>query len=360
VRVETDPAQPLARQATRLTLEACDDGSLNWERPVLPTHEGFSLRPLGEQQLDVERDGVMCTAHHWHWALLPTAAGTVDLALPWLKAGKFGAQLRFPPPTATLDIHPLPAWLPAEVAIGRPAVVASPLPADWPLERPLAWHLEITGGYTAAGLKALLRLQLAPYPALNAYPPTVEVLAPEDRNSPLTRLAVTLYALPQATGDLALPDLTLSWYDPATGRLENLALSGPRIKIFTPLHDTLLRWGVGLSIGALLGLAAWRLKKALSWRLARRRGLQAIARTRSPVELARALRAFTLTSRARPTASLGLWQADMARQVHCPGLEGLVLEVEQACYGLETTPEGLKARALGLLARARPIPSRLR
>lgn len=353
LRVETDPARPLARQATRLTLEACDDGSLTWERPLLPTHEGFSLHPLSEQELEVDRDGAACTAHRWHWALLPTAAGTAELALPWLKAGKFGAQLRFPPPVASVAIQPLPAWLPPEAAIGRPEVMAAPLPAEWPLERPLAWRLEITGGYGVAEAKALLRMQLAPYPALNAYLPTVAVLAPETRDDPRTRLAVTLYVLPRATGALALPALTLPWYDPANGRLEALALAGPKVHIFNPLHATLARWGAGLALTALLGLAGWRLARALAWRRRRRQGLTAIARADNPAALVAAVRAFSLqTAPGAPT--LGRWLE--RRRLRCEGLEELAATLEKAAYRHGATDQSsLKIQALRILAKARPV-----
>ena len=356
VRVETDPTRPLARQATRLTLEACDDGSLTWERPVLPAHEGFSLRPLGEQELDMERDGVPCTAHRWHWALLPTAAGSTELALPWLKAGKFGAQLRFPPPVANVAIQPLPAWLPPEAAIGQPEVMVTPLPTKWPLERPLAWRLEITGGYGVTEMKALLRMQLVPYPALNAYPPTVAVLAPETRDDPRTHLAVTLSALPRATGELALPDLILPWYDPANGRLEALGLAGPRVNIFNPLYAILARWGAGLAGTALLGLAGWWTIQAIAWRLARRRGLKAIIKTADMPALMTAVRAFGLTPSQVLPSTLGQWLGK--RNLRCEGLDHFVGDLEQAAYGnggADYVP--LKAQALMILARARPAPN---
>jgi hypothetical protein len=354
LRVEIDPVRPLEREATRLTIEACDDGSLLWERPVLPTHEGLDLRPQGEQQLEVSRDGMACTAHRWHWALWPTAAGRRDLALPWLKAGKFGRQLRFPPPDASIDIRPLPAWLPAEVAIGRPEVHVASLPAAWPVERPLAWRLEIGGGYGVAAMKRLLRLQLAPHPALNAYPPTVETQAAEDRNSPLTRLAVTLYLLPTQTGTLHVPDLRLPWFDPASGRMHSLRVPGSEMAVFSPMLASLQRWGMGLAVSALLALAGWRLQRAMVWRLARRRGLNTITRANTPAELASAMRGFSLHPRARPAATLGQWRAAMAREAYCDGLDELIRDVEQVCYGTGPAPEAPKLQALHRLALARP------
>ena len=101
-------------------LEACDDGMLLWKRPSLPSSEGLLLRPLGETEIITQRGGQRCTAHRWHWALLPTAAGQATVHLPVMEASKFGKRLRFAPPTLTVTAQALPAWLPTEAAVGQP------------------------------------------------------------------------------------------------------------------------------------------------------------------------------------------------------------------------------------------------
>ncbi len=353
-RVETDPARPLVRQPTRLTVEVCDDGSLDWKRPALPTREGLYLRILGERQVEVERDGERCTALRWYWSLIPTAAGVTDLPLPMLQADKFGRRLRFPPPALALDVRPVPLWLPAEVAVGRPRVSSTPLPASWPLGRPLAWHLEIDGGYSPLDLRNLLKLELAGRPLLTTYPPSVDTL-PFDGNVPTPRLAVTLYALPDHAGRLALPKLTLPWFDPADGELHDLALPVPRLVIVDPFYDRLRTAGMALLGIMVLIAAGWRLARSLRWRLARRNGLAAIAESDGVARLERQVRAFTLHPSRVPAPTLGAWQDRMATEARCEGIADLSAALNRACYGRGSIPaRDIRNRALEILRHARP------
>jgi len=66
------PAAPRVNEPARLTLSLCDDGSLQWQRPDLPTHAGRIVRALGEDEGEAVQDGERCTLHRYYWALLPT------------------------------------------------------------------------------------------------------------------------------------------------------------------------------------------------------------------------------------------------------------------------------------------------
>jgi hypothetical protein len=353
----TAPAAPYARQPTRLTLEVCDDGSLEWKRPLLPTREGIYLRPLGEQQMQVAHDepgkNVRCTAHRWHWSLLATAAGPIDLALPMLEAGKFGQRLRLPPPSASLSAAAVPAWLPAEVAVGQPRITTAPLPETWPIERPLAWRIEITGGYSTDAIRHLLALQLAGQPGFATYPPSVETLPPETADAATPRLAVTLYAVPDATGPLVFPAIALPWFDPAANRLESLVLPGRSLEIVNPLHAKLWRGALvafGLGILAVLARYAYR---AARWRIARRRGLKAIANSKDLSALIQAVRNFSLEPGTHPAATLGVWREQRALRAN--GQDELIELLEAAGYGTQPVEtEALKINVLQVLEQARP------
>ena len=353
----TDPTTPSVRQPSRLTLEICDDGSLDWKRPLLPTRAGVHLRVLGEQQTSAERDGEHCTAHRWHWRLLATSAGSIDLALPMLEANKFGQQLRFPPPTATLSAAPLPEWLPAEVSIGKPTIEAAPTPANWPMQRPLAWRIEISGGYSPDTLKALIALQLSGHAQWQRFPPSIEYLPPETPDIATPRYAVTLYALPEQTGTLIFPNLTLSWFDPAGANLQTVALRGPSVNIENPLHAR-LRW-VAFAVAGLIASALLTriVLRALRWRRARRQGIAAITRANDIPSLVQAVRGFNLestTPRTAPhSATLGTWHT--RQNLHAAGIDTLITQLESACYGSEPADlASLKNQAKQVLARARP------
>ncbi len=354
-RIETEPAAPYVRQPTRLTLELCDDGSLDWKRPALPTHAALHLRPLGEEQMEVERDGGRCTARRYHWAALPTQAGEIVLPLPMLEAGKFGQRLRLPPPAAAFTAAPAPAWLPLNVPVGRPTITAEPLPPEWPLERPLAWRLTVEGGYSVDGLKAMLALQLQGSPILSAYRPSIEPAAPEEPNTASTRLDVSFYILPRDTGTLVLPEIALPYFDPASGRLEQVRLPGPILRVFDPIWDKIF-----LAVSAIVGLGGvtlltWAGRRELRWRTARKAALERIRQASDMAELAHALRAFTLAADTPPASTLGLWRQRMHRQSPGTAVDAPAEAVEAALYGRDDAAlETLRQRALSALATAAP------
>ncbi len=355
MRLYTEPAQPWVRQATRLTLELCDDGSLQWQRPKLPLSGQMQQRALGEEQIEIEQDGVRCTAQRYHWAVLPTQAGVIRVELPTLEASKFGRRLRLPPPVARFAAAPVPAWLPLNVPVGKPSLKAEALPETWPLQRPLAWRFTVEGGYSVDGLKALLALQLQPHATWRAYPPTVESLAPEDRNSPLTHLAVTLHALPDTSGPLAAPKLALPYFDPGSARLEQLALALPPLQVYDPFWRKLGQTAA-LVAGALalLVLLQW-LYREWQWRRRRDATLLAIENAADPAELGLLLRGFSLSPRpAAPT--LGAWLSRMHGQWQgTAALADLVAALEARRYDLQYIPlADLKRQATTAIAGLRP------
>jgi hypothetical protein len=354
-----EPALPRVNQPVRLTLAICDDGSLQWQRPALPTHSGRVVRALGEDEGDGERAGEACTLHRFHWALLATRDGAAVLGVPMLDASRFGQRLRFPGPALAYDAAALPAWLPAQVPPVAPVVAADPLPARWPLKRPLSWRFEVVGAYSADGLKALLEMQLRESPAWGLYPPLIEALAPDDLNSPLSRYAVTVFLEPRASGALSLPTLRLPWYDPARGRMDNAVVKGGVLTVFDPRWRLAGQVAGGIAGVLLLAGLARQLRRMSSWRLARRRGLRAIREARDVAGLAQAVREFSLT-RQPPAPSLGEWLLRLQREAAGCEAADAVHQLQQQLYGQASFPLSALQQAFSLaLARVAP-PSRFR
>lgn len=352
-----EPPEPRVNQPTRLTLAICDDGGLQWQRPALPTHAGRIVRALGEDEGEGEHAaGEACTLHRFHWALLATQGGAAAFASPMLDASRFGQRLRFPGPPLSYHATALPAWLPAHVPPVAPVVDADPLPARWPLQRPLSWRLEVTGGYSADGLKDLLDLQLNESVALGVYPPLIEAIAPDDSNSPLTRYAVTLFLQPRASGEIMLPALNLPWYDPTRDQLASQVLPGRSIAVFDPRVQRARQVAGGLAGALLLAALAWQGRRMARWRMARRRGLRAIRAARGLPELARAVRQFSLTG--QPAApSLGEWQRRLAQEAGGYDVADTVQQMEQQLFGQALpTPAELQQALLRALAHACPTP----
>ncbi|PKO73749.1 MAG: hypothetical protein CVU23_01085 [Betaproteobacteria bacterium HGW-Betaproteobacteria-17] len=353
-----EPAAPRVNQPTRLSLAICDDGSLQWQRPALPTHGGRVVRALGADETTGERAGEACTLRRFHWALLATRDGAASVAVPMLHASRFGQRLRFPGPALSYQAVALPAWLPTPVPPVAPVAHADPLPVRWPLQRPLSWRIEVTGGYSADGLKALLDLQLRESAALGVYPPLVEAIPPDDRNSPLTRYAVTLFLQPRASGELNLPPLRLPWYDAARGQLASVVVAGQTLTVFDPRWLRARQVAGGLAGALLLAGLVWQGCRMTRWRLARWRGLRAIRQAQGIAELALAVRQFSLQGCA-VAPSLGEWQRRLRNETGSAPADAAVRQLAQQQFGRAAPGlSALRQAFVTALVRVRPRRSR--
>jgi len=326
------PALPLVNQPTRLTLSICDDGSLQWQRPVLPTSTGRLVRALGEAEGEGMRGEEACTLHQFHWSLIATQSGPASLGAPMINAGRFGQRLRFPGPVVNFQARALPAWLPGATPPVEPQVQIESLPARWPLNRPLSWRFQVTGGYSAESLKTLLELQLRESPELGMYPPQIEVAAMDDSASPLSRYQVTLYFQPRKGGQLTLPVVRLPWFDATRGQLASTVLKTRPLIVFDPFWKQTAWMAGGLVSALLLGGLIWQLRNMLRWRLARRRSLQRIRQANSVGDLVHAVRQFSLTG--QPVApSLGEWQQHLQQHAQTGDVAEAVAQLEQQQFG---------------------------
>jgi hypothetical protein len=354
IDLQLTPAAPWVGGPARLSLSMCDNDGLRWQRPVLPTGSGRVLRALNEDEGPAEVAGVRCTRKRFHWALVPTQSGAARVVMPMLDAGLFGQRLRYPGPALEYVAGALPAWLPEAIPPLAPSVQAAPLPARWPLQRPLAWQIEIEGAYSADGLKSLLAMQLRETPELGVYPPLIEPLAPADPASPQTRHRVTLTLQPRTRGEWVLPVLNLPWYDPVRERLDRRTVPAQSITIFDPRLQTARRAGAGLVGLALLLVLGRVLQRALRWRLRRRRGLQAIRQAQDTAQLMQAVRRFSLLGHA-PAPSLGAWLDRLQQETGDLAAVDAVRRLEQQQFGHAPTDlPALRQAFVDALARVRP------
>ncbi|HEY9098175.1 MAG TPA: hypothetical protein VIN38_04820 [Thiobacillus sp.] len=348
------PAAPLVNQPTRLTLSICDDGSLQWQRPALPTATGRLLRTLGEEEGEGRRGEESCTLHQFHWSLIATQSGFTSLGIPMINANRFGQRLRFPGPTVEYQARALPAWLPDAAPPVEPQVQIEALPARWPLNRPLSWRFQVTGGYSVDSLKTLLELQLRESQALGLYPPVIETVALDDRTSPLSHYAVTLHFQPRKRGELTLPVVRLPWYDAAQGQLAHIDIHARPLTVFDPFWKKLAWVAGGLGGVLLLGGLIWQLRRMIRWRRARRQGLQRIRQAQDVAGLAQAVRQFSLTGQTA-APSLGDWVSRLQQEAVACEVAAAVSQLEQQQFGQATLSlVELKQVFLHALARTRP------
>lgn len=348
------PAAPRVNQPARLTLALCDDGSLQWQRPRLPTASGRLVRALGEEEGAGTRADEACTLHQFHWSLIATQSGAASLDVPMLDATRFGQRLRFPGPAVSYLAQALPAWLPRHTPPVAPQVLTEPLPPRWPLNRPLSWRFQVTGGYSAEDLKALLELQLRESPELGIYPPLIEAVTLDDPASPLSRHDVILYFQPRKSGPLSLPVLRLPWYDIARGQLASTELKAKPLTVFDPRWKRGGQIAGGVAGALLLGGLVWQARRMLRWRLARRRGLRRIRQAGSVDALALAVRQFSLTGQAA-APSLGEWARRLRQEAPACDVAGAIGRLERQQFGQAAFALAeLQQAFLLALARTRP------
>lgn len=326
------PANLVARQPAHLFLDICDDGSLLWHRPQLPTGDGLYQEAQGETETQATRNGTSCILHRYSWSVMPTRAGLISIHLPTLKATKFGAPLRFPAPQLQFNVQATPGWLPLAVPVGRLQVVDEPLPSRWPLHRPLAWTFSVQGGLGAEELRRLLMMQLAAHPLLATYPPVVEsVPQGRDAGSGFT-LRTTIYLRPDQTGLLHVPRLVFPWFDPAQGELHAETVPSQTVTVFNPLYQRIRR-GIAIVAAVLAILATgwfgYRFSRGV---IARRRCVKAITNAEDVAGLVRALRQCHGRAGAI-TPTLGAWRQHFRSRSNNERLDGLVRTLEAMHYG---------------------------
>lgn len=328
LRLSAD-AQPLReRESAMLTLEACSDGALQWQRPALASGEGALLRPLGQTEVQAEVDGLRCTATRWHWAMLPTSAGTLHIRPPTLQGTRFGRILRLPAPETDFEVTAVPRWLPPEVAVGPLAVeVQAATGAVAIVGEPWPLRLRLRGNLSPESVRQLLQVRLAAQPEWSRYP--VEVTAVPDRSA-TPSWDVILHALPEHAGRLVWPALDWTWFDPSSQQLRSVRSDAVRVEVDDPERR---RWLQGAAIVAtvLVGaaVASW-LWRRQAWRWRRWRLTRDLRRLRTAGELRRRLLAFRLEpGREDPErlATLVEWKRAVEASSRCadpaPWLEAL-------------------------------------
>lgn len=352
VRTYAEPAHWVVRQPARLVVEICATGMLVWQTPRMPSQPGLSVLPLGEQQENVERDGVRCTARRWTWSVTPAVARTQRISPGMLQASRYGKILRFPAPDLTANVTAVPAWLPQGIPVGRPAVTAPVHAAVPETGQPWEWRWEIDGAYDARTLHALLRDALKDRPAWLRFPPEVRAM-PQSGIQPAWE--VRFYAVPPHAGNLSLPTINLPWFDPASRRLQRLSTGGGTVMVVDPGREQLVRIGqagAALLLAAGCGVLIWR-KVRRRWQ--RHRLVRAILHSRDPVELQSSLLGTA------PKEMAGLKFDECLRQLRTmwgvPGVEGWLADFHRLRFGASTQASPgefmrLRAALADLLARA--------
>lgn len=362
LRIYAEPAQWVVRQPTRLVMEACHTGALVWQAPQLASHTGLSILPLGEEQANIEREGVRCTAQRWHWSVTPTVEGAQSIVPGMIEAKLYGKSLRYLAPSLKLEAAPIPLWLPQGIAVGAPGVVTYKQETPPQTGQPWEWRWEIEGAYNAQTLRAALTASLRNQPEWLRFPPDIRPL-PRSGARPLWE--VRLYAVPARHGVFSLPAIRLPWFDHESGQLRYVDVPAESLSARDPMRERIIlmaQVAIALALAAGGFALLWR---QVRWRWRRRHLMHAVKQSSDFAHLQHSLLSSSPSGQATQAGhTLEAWAGKLQSEWTIQGLDTWLRRFQKARYGLseaflrDAKPEEfkeLRQALLALLKQARPV-----
>ncbi|WP_242396401.1 BatD family protein, partial [Anaeromyxobacter oryzisoli] len=223
-------------------------GVVEYDRFSPPRHDGFweeELETPRRIQFQVQNvNGVPTRAYLLQRvALFPTRAGTLELGPAELNvAVQLGGGSIFDPfpevkrlsrrsVPVTIRVKPLPPGAPAgfdSVNVGKLSLQATASGARVAAGEPVTIRLTASG---EGNVRALSLPRLPPIPGAKAFEPTTrDQAAPRGTRFGGTRTLETVL-VPERQGELVVPRVSWSWFDPRAGRYEAATTPELRVKV---------------------------------------------------------------------------------------------------------------------------------
>lgn len=288
-------AQQLYQRAeTTLYLDLYDDSTFQWAAPVVHANS-MQLRAFAPVTRDEQLGAQRYRVTRFSWGAMPLRAGAAVAGFGLLAATHFGQRVAFRAPSAIGDVASVPMYLPLTLHIGKLSLLRTTLPHQLRVGRPEYWLTQVSGrGISVAGLKKSIAFPVSDE-KLFFYPPK---LISHERADGVQVVDIVQPFKPLRGGDLEMPELRIPFYDPVTGDIHALGISGPQRSVRNPFMERLY-WltmgGIGLATLAALG---WVLRKRIRCHLARMRTLHRVRAATTPEELLR----YVYADKAIPTA----------------------------------------------------------
>ena len=337
-------ARAVVGQALRVELDIGAGGALDWQ-PVRASSDYGVLRPVSTVSTDEEVGGRRIAVQRQNWSYTPTRAGTATIRFGLLRATPFGKLRVYAVAPLRLQVGALPAYWPADAAVGHARLRIEPAPRRLDLGATTVLRARLSGAQI--GRAQLLRLLAASARrvgnALRMYPPRVSL----DPDSAHALAAVWDIEWPLRVlrgGRVHYPRLRIPYFDPRRGAPELAMADWGDLRVHDPRPLRVLET-CGLVGGVVLLLALLRasllaaragLARARWRRIAERGDEQALLRAWREAAACGDPRARTL--RAWVHAQRGAWAASQQ-----PAIERLVADCERQWYA-RPTPRATRAR----------------
>lgn len=266
---------------------------------------------------------------------MPLREGMLTIEFPLLDAYKLGTRLRYPVAPLSINVAPVPAYLPVHVPIGKLQVESEPLPDDIAQGRPINWVLKVQGyGMSAAGLQKLLRLP-SEDAALQFYPAVIREVDHARPVSAQQTFMVTIPFVATQTGVVKLPTINFPYYDIELARVESVVIANTVVNVFNPVwvqvRNIVL---VFLTLIGFVIIGSVLLKRTKHF-MHKRRALRGIASAKSVEELQHAILKFGQEGRPNSFVTMQQWLNNLQKMYHVSEtLPSLIGELECARYGI--------------------------
>ncbi len=333
------------------------------------------------------------------WSLTPVIPGTLEIYFPdvWVETAE-GERIRLPFADRRIEVMALPAEVAPGTLVGRPALEQNLPQEGLRVGSPFTWEIVLRAATDLQALPASLPLD-AP-PALKIYfePPQRDWETVDGQSLAVARYRA--YVMPLVPGRLALPELRLPYFDPATRRLAEVRLPPAEVAVapgvrppmsmadmppasspampqgpagtaettpVSPGTDTLAR------TAAILFATLWLLTLLLWWRHARRLASPTPARSRQAPDDARQVAQGTCPLHERPPlvktlakalgshsleAGLHRWEQAHGQDAELRRLVQAVLRHHYAPASARKVDPELEQAVRRFLQRARTRPAR--
>jgi hypothetical protein len=308
---------PWVREQVLITMEVITPdrfASLAIEPPQLP---GFEVIALAGERTRLETAEGERTRLRSGLALFALTPGTRRLRLPPVHYRLDGGTRRlFPLPEPELEVKPLPPYVPPTLPVGRVRIDSALEGGGVGLPHELGfWQLRLEADAVPPGWLPPLQRSLVNNEQIRFLPPQSEYSAAANVGGVNARVVHRVPFSALGDGRLALPTLTVDYFDPATGRLERAVHQPPRpLVLGIPARVAIGVLALALALWALPGL--WR-RAVARWRCRRERGaaLEALGLAEDDAALRAALRRYAAAAGGSPNISLSALQWRLGREI---------------------------------------------
>ncbi len=215
---------------------------------------GFEVRPFVTAREPIDGDPNYRSRIRLGWAIFPLISGPFTLELPMLRYEQGGlTQRQFFLPRINIQVRGLPAYIPANMPVAKVHVASSIVTNGLLLTGHLAyWNITLSANDTLAYWLPPVLHSIRPTNQIEYLPVKSRPSSQIDARGVLAQVTHEVPFKAQHIGTVDLPQLKVQYFDPDTGRIENIyhntpppmAWNAPVIVLVTVILIALLAWGV--------------------------------------------------------------------------------------------------------------------